>query len=112
MHGRDMYTITLFLDDGDRQYALTKPLGADFTAVIWKCRVEHMRELANCHVTKVRGLYRTPMQVGKLQKDEFDVEVARCTVHMQMFHCESNVFRIQKCQEPCAVNAARDPFCE
>jgi hypothetical protein len=57
----DEYTCTLPDEHGEPRYHLLKPQGADYTAVIWKAKVEFDRTKCNCSVDNIEVMYKPPM---------------------------------------------------
>ena len=58
---------------------LKKPKGNDFTAAIWKCKVDTERSRCNCEVMMEHGVFKPPMS----KESRFRAAEVQCVVNFQ-----------------------------
>jgi hypothetical protein len=74
--GIDSYSCVLVDEDDSPTFTLSKPQGVKYTAIIWRCKIDHDRSKCNLEVVRQGGPYKPPMnERAKMRTTSMDCVV-------------------------------------
>ena len=91
----DTFICTLKDEPNKPELILSKPTGVQYTSPIWKLRVSHDKEKANCEITVVKGPYKPAMNPASKLRDC----IVQCVINFKPLNVGDEVILFREEQQ-------------